>query len=88
MAPSLQKAGFTEWSSGLFAESERGVTVELREELGITVDGHSVETFRPFLVFAVVGVEKVLGFSRTFCVGDRFQCTSKHAVCSGYEWHR
>eukprot|EP00913_Durusdinium_trenchii_P009932 g9321.t2 len=43
VGPSLTKAGFTEWSEGLFAESEKGVTLELREELNITVDGVDAE---------------------------------------------
>ena len=38
MGPALCSAGFSDFS-GVFAESERGVTVEVGEELSITVDG-------------------------------------------------
>jgi hypothetical protein len=38
VGPSLCSAGFSDFS-GVFAESERGVTVEVGEELSITVDG-------------------------------------------------
>eukprot|EP00439_Symbiodinium_sp_Y106_P042807 s5988_g5.t1 len=42
-SPSLLSAGFTEWSSGLFAHSDKGVTAEVREDLTITVDGVDAE---------------------------------------------
>ena len=38
VGPSLCSAGFSDFS-GVFAESERGATVEVGEELSITVDG-------------------------------------------------
>eukprot|EP00438_Fugacium_kawagutii_P016519 Skav222457 [mRNA] locus=scaffold3319:151576:152598:+ [translate_table: standard] len=43
LGPSLLAAGFTQWSPQLFAESDRGVTVELSEVLSITVDGVDTE---------------------------------------------
>lgn len=42
VGPSLCSAGFSDFS-GVFAESERGVTVEVGEELSITVDGVDAE---------------------------------------------
>ncbi|CAE7818666.1 RNR1, partial [Symbiodinium necroappetens] len=43
VGPSLLSAGFTEWSPGLFAHSDKGVTAEVREDLSITVDGVDAE---------------------------------------------
>jgi len=43
VGPSLQAAGFTAYGPSVFAHSERGVTVEVDQELFITVDGIDAE---------------------------------------------